>query len=310
MTPVLRWLIRKGMPQSIALIVVIVTVVVIMFVLAVIIVVSLQNVVQALPTYQERIADLQDEITSALANRGVDTADIKDLEIFSPEKLVNVGVEAASTIAAAMSSWFFMLLLATYMLLEASDFPRKIEKTLKFGSAMPERFYKLNVAVRSYIFMTVWLGALNAILITILLYALGVDYALLWGILTFLMSFVPYIGFIIALIPPTFMSLLESGWKEALVVIIGFIILNTLTDSILKPKVMGKGLDLSPVVIMLSLFIWAWVLGPVGALLAVPLTIIVKELFLEASDDTKWISNLMMPYDSIPDSLLDNPEDR
>jgi AI-2 transport protein TqsA len=307
MTPVLQWLIRKGMPNGIALTIVIITVVVVMLTLAVIVILSLQNVIQTLPKYQDRIAQIQDEISTFLTDRGIKTTSIRDLDIFSPAKLVNVGVSVASAIAGAMSSWFFMLLLAAYMLLEATDFPRKLEKTLKFGSAMPERFYKLNVAVRSYIFMTVWLGALNAILLTIMLFFLGVDFALLWGVLAFLMSFIPYIGFILALIPPTLMSLLEGGWQEALIVIIGFIILNTITDNIIKPKVMGKGLDLSPVVIMLSLFIWAWILGPVGAILAVPLTIVVKELILEVSDDTRWIANLMMPSSAMPGSVMEEP---
>lgn len=305
MTPILQWLIRKGLPGWLSLVVVTVAVVFAVVVLLVIIIVSLQNVAQALPNYQNRVQEITNEIADTLSRRGIDVSDVKDMETFSSKNLIDAGVTAASAVAGALSSWFFMLLLATYMLIEATDFPRKIEKSLKAGSAMPERFYKLNVSIRSYIFMTVWLGALNAVLITIMLFILGVDFALLWGVLAFLMSFIPYVGFIIALLPPTLMSLLEAGWSEALMVLAGFLILNLATDNILKPRVMGRGLELSPVVIMLSLFIWTWILGPVGALLAVPLTIIVKELLFESSEDTRWIANMMMPSESIPPPAAD-----
>lgn len=302
MTPILNWLIRRGIPRGLALLIVTFVVVAVVVMMVVIVVVSLENVANTLPEYQDRFNSLIDDATQGLEKLGIDSTDIRSLDAFSASNLVDIGVTMAGALAGALSSWFFMLLLATYMLIEAIDLPAKIEKTLKAGSGMPARFYSFNVAIRSYIFMTVWIGALTSVLMTILLLILGVDFALLWGILAFLMSFVPYVGFVIALVPPTVMGLLESGWTTALAVVIGFIIVNTLTDNILKPKIMGKGLDLSPLVIMLSLFVWAWILGPVGALLAVPLTIMVKELFLEAGKDTKWLANLMMPLDSIPES--------
>ncbi len=302
MTPILNWLIRKGFPRGLALLTVTVSVVLVVLILVLIVIVSLQNVINTLPTYQDELQGLQDDLVSTLGSHGVDVADLRNSQTFSSENIINTGITAASVVVGVLSSWFFMLLLVTYMLIEAIDFPAKIEKTLKAGSAMPARLLKLNRSLRSYIFMTVWLGALNAVIMTIIMLLLGVDFALLWGILAFIMSFIPYIGFIIAMVPPATMALLEGGWVMALIIIVSFLIVNTLTDNVLKPRIMGAGLDLSPVVIMLSLFFWAWVLGPMGALLAVPMTIIVKELFLDAGEDTRWIANIMMPLDSIPDT--------
>ena len=302
MTPILNWLIRKGLPRGVALLTVTILVVLVVVLLIVIVIVSLQNVISTLPTYQNELQGLQNDLVSTLSSHGVDITELKDSQTFSSENIINAGVSAASAIIGVFSSWFFMLLLVTYMLIEAIDFPAKIQKTLKAGSAMPARILKANKSLRSYIFMTVWLGALNAVIMTIIMLVLGVDFALLWGILTFIMSFIPYVGFIIAMMPPTAMALLEGGWVMALIIIASFLIINTLTDNVLKPRIMGAGLNLSPVVIMLSLFIWAWILGPMGALLAVPMTIIVKELFLESGEDTQWIANIMMPLDSIPDT--------
>lgn len=306
MSPILNWLIRHGVPRGLALLIVTVSVVLLVVILIAVVVISLENVANTLPTYQDRVNSIIDEATGQLERVGIDSTDIKNLDTFSASNLVDVGVNMASYLVGALSSWFFMLLLATYMLIEAIDLPAKIDKTLEAGSAMPERFSNFTVAIRSYISMTVWIGALTSVLMTILMLILGVDFAILWGVLAFIMSFVPYVGFVIALVPPTIMALLEFGWTYAFIVVIGFVILNTATDNVLKPKIMGKGLDLSPLVIMLSLFIWAWILGPVGALLAVPLTILVKELILEAGKDTKWIANLMMPLNSIPESDIED----
>ncbi len=308
MTPILNWLVDRGLPRGWALALVTVLVVVSVVLLVVVVVISLQNVVEALPTYQDKVQSIINDVTGTLSDHGIDATEIRNSETFSSENIINTGISAATMIINVLSSWFFMLLLVSYMLLEAVDFPAKIEKTLKAGSAMPQHIYRLNVSLRSYISMTVWLGALNAVIMTVIMLILGVDFAFLWGVLAFVMSFIPYVGFVISLVPPTGLALLEGGWINAVIVLAAFIVVNTLTDNVLKPRVMGKGLDLSPVVIMLSLFVWAWILGPMGALLAVPMTIIVKELFLEVGEDTRWIANLMMPLEAISRTAADREE--
>ncbi len=300
MTPILNWLIKKGVPRGIALLLVIILVVLVIMSLIIMVTVSMQNVIETLPTYQEQLQGIQDNLYSFLEDYGIDLGELKNAEFFSSENLIYIGAQIASSVVNILSSWFFMLLLVTYMLMEAIDFPAKVRKTLDIGRGMPDRLFHVSDSLRSYISMTVWLGAFNAIVMTVIMYVMGVDFAGLWGILTFIMSFIPYVGFVISLMPPTIMALLESGWTSALIIVGAFLIVNTLIDNVIKPRVMGEGLDLSPVVIMLSLFFWAWVLGPMGALLAIPMTIIVKGLILESSDDTVWIANLMMPLDSIP----------
>lgn len=298
-TPIMNWLIRHGFPQIVALTIVAAAAILAVLLLVVVIIVSAQNVADALPKYQESLQNLQDDVISTMDNYGVDISDVKNSETFSSGNLVSKGISAASALVGALSSWFFMLVLVVYMLLDAIDFPAKIEKTVKAGSPMPRQLSKLSSSLRSYISLTVWLGALNAIIMTVIMLILGTDFAVLWGILVFIMSFIPYVGFVIALLPPVALSLLESGWTEAIILLALFLIVNTAIDNVMKPRIMGRGLDLSPLTVMLSLFVWAWVLGPTGAILAVPMTIILKELFLESCSDTKWLANLMMPSESI-----------
>ncbi len=151
--------------------------------------------------------------------------------------------------------------------------------------------------MRSYVVLNTVFGLAAAIMNTLLLWALGVDFALLWGVLSFLLSFLPNIGFVLALAPPALLALLQFGVARAVMVAIGFIVINTIVDNVIKPRFVGESLDLTPAVIVLSLVFWGWLLGPVGALLAVPLSIATKFL-LEAFDDARWLAHLMSDQDA------------
>jgi predicted PurR-regulated permease PerM len=120
-----------------------------------------------------------------------------------------------------------------------------------------------------------------------------VDFAVLWGVLAFLTGYIPNVGFWIAFVPPFLMALLQFGAAKALIVLVGYIVINGVVQSFLQPKMMGTGLNLNTFVVVMSLFFWGWVLGPLGALLAVPLTMIVKDVFLDAYEETRGISELM-----------------
>ena len=122
---------------------------------------------------------------------------------------------------------------------------------------------------------------------------LGVPFPLLWGILAFLLSYVPTLGFWLAAIPPTLLTLLESGPANAVLVFIGIILINGFAENVIKPKYMGEGLNLIPLMIVFSVVIWGIVLGPFGAILGVPVTLLFKELVFEADDQNRWIAKLM-----------------
>jgi len=132
--------------------------------------------------------------------------------------------------------------------------------------------------VKMYVAITGGAGLVQAIDNVILLTILGVDFPITWGVLFFFLNFIPSLGFLLALIPPVIVAFLESGWKIALAVLIGYWVFNFVGDNIIKPKFMKRGLDVSFLTLMLSLIFWTWVLGPAGAVLAVPLTLAVTNL--------------------------------
>ena len=148
--------------------------------------------------------------------------------------------------------------------------------------------------INKYITIKTWISLITGLLATILLYIIGVDYPILWGVLAFLLNYIPTIGSIIALIPPAMLAFIQFGIGDTIFVVAGYLVINTVMGNILEPKFMGQGLGLSALVVFLSLIFWGWVLGPVGMLLSVPLTITIK-IALDSSEETRWIAVLLGP---------------
>jgi predicted PurR-regulated permease PerM len=157
---------------------------------------------------------------------------------------------------------------------------------------VPTRGAALAVRLRNYVFARAILGAVAALLDTVLLVVLGVPSALLWGVLSFLLSFIPNVGFILALIPPTLLGLLVGGWGVAIAVVIGYVVINVAIDYVVQPNFVGSTVDLAPVVVTVCLLFWAVVLGPSGGLLAVPATIIAAATF-DAFPETRPLARLL-----------------
>ncbi len=138
--------------------------------------------------------------------------------------------------------------------------------------------------MRKYLGIVSLIGLIVGVCNTILLLVLGVDFPILWGVLSFLLNFVPSFGFIISLAPPALLALLQFGWSKALIVVIGFFLINSFTDNVIKPRFMQKGLEVSFLLIVLSLVIWTWALGPMGAILGVPLTMVLSRMYREYAE--------------------------
>jgi AI-2 transport protein TqsA len=140
---------------------------------------------------------------------------------------------------------------------------------------------------------------------------LGINFAILWGVFSFLFNFIPNVGFYISLIPPTLIALLTLGWAKALIFAVGYTLINNFFDIAIAPRYLGKGLDLSTIVTFLAVVFWAWILGPIGAFLALPLTVMVKTLLLEPFPETQLLAQLMgsgSPNESLAPATAENDE--
>jgi predicted PurR-regulated permease PerM len=142
---------------------------------------------------------------------------------------------------------------------------------------------------RSYLGVSAVFGLIVAVLDTVLLYAMGVPGAFVWGVLAFVTNFIPNIGFVIGLIPPALVALLDSGPGLMLAVIVVYSLLNLVIQSIIQPRYVGQAVGLSTSLTFLSLIFWTWVLGPLGALMAVPMSLLFKAILVEADPDARWL---------------------
>jgi AI-2 transport protein TqsA len=292
-SPFLHWLIRRGIPEKLAAAILIILVLAIVVVLLFTVFLSATQLVETFPEYGTRVEELKTDVERWLRARGIDLTETLTVEPLEPRQLVDAAIKALLYARDAVSGWALMILLVVFMLGEAANYPQKVFDAYASDSDALTRMSRLNTEIRQYMFITSWSGLLMAIANAVLLYALGVPFALLWGVLSFFLGYIPAIGFIIALIPPTLLALLHQGGREAHFVIVGYSVIKGIVFSVLRPMVAGRKLNLSRLAIIASVVLWVWVLGPIGAMLAVPVTMIVKDVLLESSEDGRVLALVM-----------------
>jgi predicted PurR-regulated permease PerM len=202
--------------------------------------------------------------------------------------------DALNQLSGLFANGFLILLTILFIMLEITSIPLKLKKVFSNPEESISRVQSVFQNINKYIAIKTWISLGTGILVYILLLIIGVDYPLLWGVLAFALNFIPTIGSIIALIPPVLLTIIQLGFVEAIIILIGYLVINTIMGNILEPKFMGKGLGLSTLVVFLSLIFWGWILGPIGMLLSVPLTITIK-IALDSSDETRWLAVLLGP---------------
>jgi predicted PurR-regulated permease PerM len=253
---------------------------------------SLIQLQEKLPEYQPRIAAIQLLIRQKLADLPFDTTKLWSSEILQPSSIVGYVLRLIRGLSQTAGNLVLLVLLMAFMMLEAIRYPEKLKHVFQSSPDLVERFSKFGEKIRSYVSLNALFGLIAAVINTIILLALGVDFALLWGVLSFLLSFIPNVGFIISLTPPALLALIEHGFGRAIAVVVAYVVVNSIVDNIIKPRFVGSTLDLSPIVVVISLLFWGWLLGPMGALVAVPLSLAVKFLF-ESFEESRWIAILM-----------------
>jgi predicted PurR-regulated permease PerM len=291
-TPFLFWMQRKRIPNVLAVVVILVAIVGIGWLLVVFVGSSLNSFSRALPLYQERLAAQTAALASWLSSHGMEVSYQVLIDYFDPRKAMGVVASTLTGLRAVLTNIFLILLTVVFILLEASGFPQKLRAALTDPDESLARLSKISESVNRYLLIKSLFSMLTGIAIWIWLLILGVDYPLLWGLLAFLLNFVPNIGSMIAAVPALLLALIQLGTSSALLTLLGYAVVNVSIGSIMEPKFMGRGLGLSTLVVFLSLVFWGWVLGPVGMLLSVPLTMIVK-IALESDDDTIWLGIML-----------------
>jgi len=233
---------------------------------------ALRGMDEKLPAYQAALAQLLSGVDAQLTARGID---IHEMVKPDPERIVAIVQVVVRGALQALGYGLFALILIALILVELPARPIDYQPT---GSTR-DQFDAVGARVRQFVGLTGLIGAGQAVANLAIMLAVGTDFALVWAVLFFLLSFVPF-GFAIGMIPPLVVTLLEHGVSRAVILVAVLMIANVISDNVIKPKMMGKGLGLSPLAIVLSLMLWSFILGPIGAILAVPLTIAMKMTIL------------------------------
>jgi predicted PurR-regulated permease PerM len=245
------------------------------------------------PVYQARLNETYSSVLVWFRDHGIDLSDRLTIDLINPSAAFDVAQGVLSGTLLVVSNFFLVFLTIAFILFEAAGFPDKLQRA--FGSqASSERFDKIVNEVQKYLGIKTLVSLATGIFVGIALAIMGIDFALLWGALAFLLNYIPNLGSIIAAVPPVLLAIVQKGFGWAIGVAVLFVVVNVVMGNIVEPRLMGRRLGLSTLVVFLSLVFWGWVWGPMGMLLSVPLTMILK-INLENTDDMRWVAILLGP---------------
>jgi len=293
-TPIMAWLKRRGAPSWLALVVVIFGVLLIGFLFSAFIASSVNEFTKDLPAYQDALGGQISELVKFLNSIGMEISASTVTEFLDPGAAMNIVATGLNSLRTVLTNGFLILMTVVFMLMEASGLPTKLMAILGGSEDALHPFKSFIENVKQYMAIKTWISLGTGILAVIWLMVMGVSYAMLWGMLAFFLNYIPNIGSIIAAIPAVILALVQFGIVKAAIVGMGYLVINTLMGSFIEPRFMGKELGLSTLVVFMSLLFWGWVLGPVGMLLSVPLTMMAK-IALDNREETRWIAILLGP---------------
>lgn len=213
-------------------------------------------------------------------------------ELLNGQRIVAFSTGLMGQLASMLTFTTLILILMTFFLGEAPRFHRNINQLGHHNDNGIRRFSNALCGVQKYLIIKTFISAVTGFLAFLLCYYIKVDFPLLWGIAAFALNFIPTFGSIIAAIPPTLLALLLISPTAGIIVAVGYLVINTALGNCLEPMLMGKQFGIVTSMVLLSVIFWGWVWGPIGMLLAVPITMLIK-LGLESSKDLAWIAQLI-----------------
>ena len=297
--PLMSRLQQSGFSKGLSLTVVMLLVVFIGIGLTMLVGSSLTDFSRSLPDYQQKISAEWGQAIAWLQDHGISVAD-KLKAVADPAAAMGLISSILKGFGNVLTNSLLIILMVVFLLMEAAGVNQKIllmrEQTEDEDSDKDDFSQAFVDKLREYMSMKTIISMITGIIIWLAMWLIGLDFPILWGVLAFMLNFVPNIGSTIAAVPAVMLALVQLGFSSALLVMAVYVAINVLIGSVIEPRYMGKGLGLSTLVVFVSLVFWGWVLGSVGMLLSVPLTIAVK-LALDCKPETQWLGHLLGPVD-------------
>jgi AI-2 transport protein TqsA len=288
-SPVQSWLRHRGWPGWLTTLVLVVLVVGLLLLFAVVIVVSIARLATLLPQYADRADDLLKSLAGSLERFGVAPEQLQQaVGSIDPAKLVAVIGAFLAGLSGALTSLVFLLCLLLFLSVEAGGMDRRLSAVAADRPGLERALRSFAHGTRTYLVVTTVFGLIVGVLDAVALAIIGIPLPVLWGVLSFITNYIPNVGFIIGLVPPALLGLLTGGVPDMLLVVGVYCLLNLVIQSIIQPYFVGDSVGLGVTITFLALIFWAWLIGPLGALLAIPLTLLVKALLVDADPTARW----------------------
>lgn len=302
--PLILWFHRLGLPRFLALLPVVVVLSAIVVLLTGLVMQSANEFIQNMPNYRERSSEQFEWLVAQAEAHNISLNWDMIQSQLDPSRAINLTMNMLSGVGSFLTSFVIVLFIMVFMLGEARLASTKIKLAFRSPQRTTNNVATILKAVNKYLALKTVISLATGFIIGFGLWLMGIDHFLLWGVIAFLLNYIPNIGSILAAAPAIIMALIQYSPLMAGAVAVLYLVVNMLIGNLLEPRIMGRGLGLSTLVVFLSLLFWGWMLGPVGMLLSVPLTMVVK-IALGESERTRWLA-VLLGGDEIQ-RLADNP---
>lgn len=286
--PILNWLMKKGLPKGVAFVVMIIGLVILVVALTTFLSASFDQLEASLSSYQEQIDLRLTEYKTALETRGINSIPLET----DTDKWVASTSDFIRRLGSLLANIILIIVTMIFALLEASNFRSRLQKNLGANHQIVIRSEQFGKSVIRYFGLRTLVNLFVGSLVAVLLLILKIDFAILWGVLTFFLGYIPYLGAFLATLPAVLLGWVQYGIGMALVVVLGIMVINFIGENLIAPKMIGEGLHISPLVVFIAFILWSAILGPLGMFLSMPLTVIVF-FMLDSFPETRWLAKVM-----------------
>ena len=290
--PAVELLKRIKVPGGFAVLIVVLAVALVLVGATGLLVNTVRGFTAEIPQYEEPFLDLFATTVAQAESYGFSIKVDGLTEYLQPAMVMTAVGQTLNALVAVLQRLVVVTLTMTFILFETNELAHKTRLAFGEDGSTTLSFGQAPTQVQRYLFINSCTSALTGAAVGIWCSVLGLEFAMLWGMTAFLLNYIPSIGSIIAAVPPVLLAIVTLGWPSALAVAAGYAAVNVILGNFLEPRLLGRTLGLSPLVVFLSLLFWGWLWGPAGMLFCVPLTVIFK-LILEGNDDTRWVAILL-----------------
>ncbi|WP_433262353.1 AI-2E family transporter [Actinosynnema sp. CS-041913] len=292
--PVHTWLRRKGLPGWVAATALVLVVYAILLSLVAVLVVSVAQLATELPHYTGRARELADAAVGELAEFGVGADQLRKVaDGLDVGRVAGILGTVLSSVGNLASNIVFLLSLLLFLSVDANNVGARMAVIAADRPDVAAALGRFAAGTRNYLVVSTVFGLVVAVLDGVALAVMGIPLPILWALLAFITNYIPNVGFVLGLLPPTLLGLLEGGWQLAVWVVVVYSVLNFVIQTLIQPRVVGDSVGLSATVTFLALLFWAWLLGALGAVLAIPLTLLAKLLLVDIDPKARWADALL-----------------